>query len=129
MPNQLTLQKEFTVAGKGLHTGLPITARFCPSEPNTGYRFIRVDLEDKPIIEAMAEIVNNTERGTVLFKNGVTISTIEHAMAALYAAEIDNCLIEIDGPEMPILDRSAISFVEGIREAGIVSQDWAKEYY
>lgn len=129
MPNQLTLQKEFSVSGKGLHTGLPITARFCPAEPNTGYRFIRVDLEDKPVIEALAENVNNTERGTVLSKNGVSISTIEHAMAALYAAEIDNCLIEIDGPEMPILDGSAIQFVNAIREAGTFTQDWAKEYY
>src|SRR5574344_2030105 len=129
MPNQLTLKNAFSVTGKGLHTGLQITAKFCPSEPNTGYRFVRVDLEDKPIIEALAENVQQTERGTVLQKGPVVVSTIEHAMAALYAAEIDNCLIEINGPEMPILDGSALPFVQGIEEAGIQEQDWAKSYY
>jgi len=129
MANQLTLKKDFSVSGKGLHTGLHITARFCPAEPNTGYRFTRTDLEDKPIIEALAENVHHTERGTVLNKDGVQISTIEHAMAALYAAEIDNCLIEIDGPEMPILDGSAIEFVKAIREAGVEEQVYDKQYY
>jgi UDP-3-O-[3-hydroxymyristoyl] N-acetylglucosamine deacetylase / 3-hydroxyacyl-[acyl-carrier-protein] dehydratase len=129
MPNQLTLKKDFTVSGKGLHTGLYLTARFCPAEPNSGYRFVRMDLEGHPTIEALAEHVHNTERGTVLNKDGVVISTIEHAMAALYAAEINNCLIEIDGPEMPILDGSALPFVEGIKSAGTIQQDWAKEHY
>lgn len=129
MVNQLTLKKEFSVSGKGLHTGLHITARFCPAEPNTGYRFVRTDLEGKPIIEALAENVQQTERGTVLIKNDVAVSTIEHAMAALYAAEVDNCLIEIDGPEMPILDGSAIEFVKGIREVGLVEQTYDKQYY
>lgn len=129
MPNQLTLQNEFSVTGKGLHTGLQITARFCPAEPNTGYQFVRVDLENRPVIEALAENVHQTERGTVLQKGDVVISTIEHAMAALYTAGIDNCLIEINGPEMPILDGSAITFVEGIEKSGVISQDWAKEYY
>jgi UDP-3-O-[3-hydroxymyristoyl] N-acetylglucosamine deacetylase / 3-hydroxyacyl-[acyl-carrier-protein] dehydratase len=129
MANQLTLQKDFSVSGKGLHTGLQITARFCPAEPNTGYQFIRIDLEDKPVIEALAENVQQTERGTVLSKNGVNISTIEHAMAALYAAEIDNCRIEINGPEIPILDGSALSFVEGICKVGKVEQPYDKQYY
>ncbi|MDD4922567.1 MAG: bifunctional UDP-3-O-[3-hydroxymyristoyl] N-acetylglucosamine deacetylase/3-hydroxyacyl-ACP dehydratase [Bacteroidales bacterium] len=129
MANQLTLKKDFSVSGKGLHTGLYITARFCPAEPNTGYRFIRTDLDEKPLIEALAENVHYTERGTVLSKDGVQISTIEHALAALYTAEIDNCLIEIDGPEMPILDGSAIEFVKGIHEAGRVEQVYDKQYY
>ncbi|MEA4839513.1 MAG: bifunctional UDP-3-O-[3-hydroxymyristoyl] N-acetylglucosamine deacetylase/3-hydroxyacyl-ACP dehydratase [Bacteroidales bacterium] len=129
MANQLTLKKDFSISGKGLHTGLHITARFCPAEPNTGYRFIRTDLEDKPIVEALAENVNHTERGTVLNKDGVQISTVEHAMAALYAAEIDNCLIEIDGPEMPILDGSAIEFVKAIKNAGTLEQEYDKQYY
>jgi len=129
MANQLTLQKDFSVSGKGLHTGLHITARFCPAEPNTGYRFVRIDLEDKPIVEAFAENVHQTERGTVLEKGGVQISTIEHALAALYAAEIDNCLIEIDGPEMPILDGSAIQFVHAIQEVGSVQQVYDKQFY
>ena len=129
MPKQLTLKSSFSVTGKGLHTGLEITAIFLPSEPNTGYQFIRTDLENRPIINALAENVHQTERGTVLVKDGVTISTIEHAMAALYAAEIDNCLIEINGPEMPILDGSAIAFVQGIEKVGIQEQDWSKSYY
>ncbi|MCK9310654.1 MAG: bifunctional UDP-3-O-[3-hydroxymyristoyl] N-acetylglucosamine deacetylase/3-hydroxyacyl-ACP dehydratase [Bacteroidales bacterium] len=129
MANQLTLKKDFSISGKGLHTGLHITARFCPAEPNTGYRFIRIDLEDRPIIEALAENVNNTERGTVLNKDGVQISTIEHAMAALYASEIDNCLIEINGPEMPILDGSAIEFIMAIKNVGIIEQEYDKQYY
>jgi len=129
MANQLTLKNDFSVSGKGLHTGLHITARFCPAEPNTGYQFVRIDLEAKPVLEALAENVQQTERGTVLSKNDVSISTIEHALAALYAAEIDNCLIEIDGPEMPILDGSAIEFVKAINEAGTQEQKWDKQYY
>jgi len=129
MANQLTIQKDFSVSGKGLHTGLYITARFCPAEPNTGYRFVRIDLENRPIVEALAENVHQTERGTVLEKGGVQISTIEHALASLYAAEIDNCLIEIDGPEMPILDGSAIQFVDAIKEAGLIEQVYDKQYY
>jgi UDP-3-O-[3-hydroxymyristoyl] N-acetylglucosamine deacetylase/3-hydroxyacyl-[acyl-carrier-protein] dehydratase len=129
MANQLTLKNNFTVSGKSLHTGLHITAQFCPAEPNTGYRFVRTDLEDKPVVEALAENVLHTERGTVLSKNDVSISTVEHALAALYAAEIDNCLIKIDGPEMPILDGSAIEFVNKINEAGIQEQPYDKQYY
>lgn len=129
MANQITLQKDFKVSGKGLHTGLKITARFCPAPINTGYRFIRTDLENKPEIEALAENVNYTERGTVLSKGDVVVSTVEHALAALYAAEIDNCIIEIDGPEMPILDGSAIHFVNGIKEAGKEEQHYEKQYY
>ncbi|MDD3166060.1 MAG: bifunctional UDP-3-O-[3-hydroxymyristoyl] N-acetylglucosamine deacetylase/3-hydroxyacyl-ACP dehydratase [Bacteroidales bacterium] len=129
MSNQLTLKKPFSVQGKGLHTGLKITATFQPAEANTGYRFVRTDLEGKPEIEALAEYVKQTERGTVLNKNGVVISTIEHAMAALYAARIDNCRIEIDGPEMPILDGSAIEFVQKIKEAGTETQPFDRQYY
>ena len=129
MANQLTLKKDFSISGKGLHTGLHITAKFYPAEPNTGYQFVRTDLEDQPVIEALAENVNNTERGTVLSKGGVVVSTIEHAMAALYAAGIDNCRIEIDGPEMPILDGSAIEFVKAIKEAGTEEQEYDKQYY
>lgn len=129
MANQLTLKNDFSVSGKGLHTGLQITARFCPTEPNTGYRFVRIDLEERPVVEALAENVHHTERGTVLSKGDVQISTIEHALAALYAAEIDNCLIEINGPEMPILDGSAIEFVTKIREAGNQQQSYDKQYY
>lgn len=129
MSNQRTLSSDFTITGKGLHTGLNITTRFLPAPPNTGYNFVRTDLEHKPTIEALAENVHQTERGTVLEKDGVQVSTIEHAMASLWASEIDNCLIEIDGPEMPILDGSALEFVEAIKRVGTVEQDYDKQYY
>lgn len=129
MANQLTLKNPFTISGKGLHTGLQINATFCPAPTGSGYKFIRTDLANKPEIKALAENVSYTERGTVLSKDDVKISTIEHALAALYAAEIDNCIIEIDGPEMPILDGSAIEFSKSIIEAGTEEQIYDKQYY
>jgi UDP-3-O-[3-hydroxymyristoyl] N-acetylglucosamine deacetylase/3-hydroxyacyl-[acyl-carrier-protein] dehydratase len=129
MANQLTLKNDFTISGKGLHTGLFINAHFKPAPPNTGYVFVRTDLPDKPMIEAVSENVKQTDHGTVLNVNNIQIATIEHAMAALWAAEIDNCLIEIDGPEMPILDGSAIEFVNAINVAGKVEQEYDKQYY
>lgn len=129
MGNQKTLKKDFVISGKGLHTGLQITARFLPAPPNSGYKFVRTELPERPEIEALAENVQNTERGTVLKNGNVSISTIEHAMAALYASQIDNCIIELDGPEMPILDGSSIRFIESINEAGIFEQDYDKQYY
>jgi len=129
MLNQRTLKTDFSISGKGLHTGLHITARFFPAPPNTGYIFVRTDLPEKPEIEALAENVHQTERGTVLDKGGIQVSTIEHAMASLWASEIDNCRIEIDGPEMPILDGSAILFINAIQQAGTVAQEYDKQYY
>lgn len=127
--NQLTLKDSFSVTGKGLHTGVNVTATFKPAPENTGYRFQRIDLEEKPVIEAVAENVVETTRGTVLGRNGVVVSTIEHSMAALYAAGIDNCLIEIDGPEMPILDGSALEYVEKIEQVGLQEQNADKDFY
>ena len=127
--NQQTLKNSFTVSGKGLHTGGMITAVFNPAEPNTGYRFRRVDLEGTPVIPALADYIIDTTRGTVIGKGDVRISTIEHAIAALYAAGVDNCLIDVDGPELPILDGSAAIFAENIEQAGIVEQDAEKDYY
>jgi UDP-3-O-[3-hydroxymyristoyl] N-acetylglucosamine deacetylase/3-hydroxyacyl-[acyl-carrier-protein] dehydratase len=129
MGNQKTLKKDFEISGKGLHTGLQITARFKPAPPHSGYKFIRTDLPESPEIEALAENVQNTERGTVLKNGDVSISTIEHALASLYASQIDNCIIEINGPEMPILDGSSKSFIDAINEAGIFEQDYDKQYY
>ncbi len=126
---QLTLQAPFTLSGKGLHSGMDITATFLPAEDGRGYRFRRVDLEGQPEIEAVAENVIETTRGTVLGKNGVKVSTIEHAMAALYAAGVDNCIIEVNGPEMPILDGSAIKYVEKLEEVGLVEQKEDKDFY
>lgn len=129
---QCTLNSEFTLSGKGLHTGLHIDATFKPAEVNTGYVFQRIDMEGQPRIEAVAENVIETTRGTVIAARGnkeARVSTIEHALAALYAAGIDNCLIEVNAPELPILDGSAIEYVNKIEEVGIAEQDAEKEYY
>ena len=129
MQKQLTLGESFTLQGKGLHTGQFITATFLPAPENHGYKIQRIDLEEQPVIECLAEYVSETQRGTVLVKDGVKVSTIEHAMAALYASRIDNCLIQLDGPEMPILDGSALLFVKEIQRVGIVEQAANKDYY
>lgn len=129
MEKQCTLKESFTLIGKGLHTGLTIQATFCPAEPNTGYRIRRVDLENQPEIECTADLVGDTQRGTVLIKDNVRVSTIEHAMAALYASKIDNCLILLNGAEMPILDGSSKPFIDEIQRVGIVEQNANKDYY
>ena len=129
MQKQQTIKEAFTLKGKGLHTGQNITAVFNPAEENFGYKIQRTDIEGQPIIECNADYVGDTQRGTVLVKGDIKISTIEHAMAALYACGIDNCLIQLDGPEMPILDGSAIPFVEEIQRVGIEEQEANKDFY
>lgn len=129
MQKQQTLAAPFTLSGKGLHTGLQIEATFCPAEPNTGYRIQRVDLEGQPIVEAVADNVAATNRGTVVKKGDIQISTIEHAMAAIYCAGIDNCLIQVNAPELPILDGSAEPWVKAIEEAGVVEQEATREVF
>ncbi len=126
---QLTLKEEFTVKGKGLHTGLEIEATFCPAPEGHGYKFQRIDLDDLPIVDALAEYVTATTRGTVISRGDVKISTIEHALAALYAAGIDNCLIKVNAPELPILDGSAKEYCEKIAEVGVEEQKAEKDYY
>ena len=127
--NQLTLKAPFTVKGKGLHSGLEITAVFQPARANHGYKFRRIDLEDTPVIDAVAENVVETTRGTVLGKKNVIVSTVEHALAALYASGIDNCLIDVDGPELPILDGSAIQYIDNIEAVGTEELNVEKDYY
>lgn len=127
--NQFTLKNSFTLQGKGLHTGLNVTVTFNPAPENHGYKFRRTDLENQPVIDAVAENVINTSRSTVIGKKDVTISTVEHSLAALYAMNIDNCLIDINGPEMPILDGSALRFVEEIERVGSVEQNAEKDFY
>ena len=129
MQKQRTLAASFSLKGKGLHTGLEIEITFNPAPENHGYKIKRVDMEGQPTIDALAENVASTDRGTVLSKNGVTVGTIEHAMAALYAFEIDNCLIEINAPEFPILDGSSRFFAEAIQRVGIVEQGAPKDFY
>lgn len=126
---QKTLKGSFSLFGKGLHTGLNLTVTFNPAPDNTGYKIQRIDLEGQPIIDAIAENVVDTQRGTVLAKGDARVSTIEHGMAALYAMGIDNCLIQVNGPEFPILDGSAILYVEKIKEVGIIEQSAPKDYY
>ncbi len=126
---QQTLKGSFTLQGKGLHTGLDIEITFLPAPENHGYKIQRIDLEGQPVIDAVAENVTATQRGTVLGKQNVSVSTIEHAMAALYALEIDNCLIQVNAPEFPILDGSARIYVENIERVGIDEQNAEKDYY
>ena len=126
---QKTLGGSFSLFGKGLHTGLSLTVTFNPAPENTGYRIQRIDLEGQPTIEGIAENVGNTERGTVLQQGDVRVSTVEHGMSALYAMGIDNCLIQVNGPEFPILDGSAAMYVEQIKKVGIVEQSAPKDYY
>lgn len=126
---QHTLKESFSLKGKGLHTGLEIEIRFNPAPANHGYKIKRTDLEGQPVIDALAENVKGTQRGTVLSKNEITVSTVEHAMAALYAYQVDNCLIEVNAPEFPILDGSAIVYAGEIERVGLAEQDAVREYY
>ena len=126
---QCTLKDSFTVSGKGLHTGLSIQATFKPAAVDHGYKFKRVDLEGAPVVDALAENVVETTRGTVIGKGDAKVSTVEHALAALYAAGIDNCLIEVNAPELPILDGSAIEYANKIMEVGIEEQNADKDFY
>ena len=116
---QTTIGKEVSLKGVGLHTGKNVTLQFVPAPANTGYRFVRFDLEDCPEIEADVQWVTDTQRGTNLEKNGVKIHTSEHVLSALVGLEIDNCYIHLDAPEPPIMDGSSIEFVKALREAGI----------
>lgn len=129
MLKQTTLKGSFALCGKGLHTGLSLTVTFNPAPENTGYRIQRIDLDDQPIIDAVAENVVETTRGTVLGKGGTKVSTVEHALSALYAMGIDNCLMQVNGPEFPILDGSAIMYVNKINEIGVEEQNAPKDYY
>ena len=129
MSNQKTIKESFSLTGKGLHTGLQIELTFNPAPENHGVKIKRIDLEGQPVIEALAENVTHTVRGTVLQKGNVQVSTVEHALAALFAYGIDNCLLEVNAPEFPILDGSARFYVDKIENAGVVEQDAEKDYY
>lgn len=126
---QKTLAKEFSISGKGLHTNCVVNMTFKPAPINHGFKFQRIDLEDKPIIPASAEYVVDTSRGTVLGIGNARISTLEHSLAALTGMDLDNVLIEIDNEEVPILDGSSRFFVQAIEKTGIVEQDAEREYF
>lgn len=126
---QKTIQKAVSLTGVGLHTGKNVTLTFKPSSANSGLAFKRVDLEGMPVIEADANYVTNTQRGTMLEKNGVTIQTCEHVLAALVGLDIDNAILELDASEPPIMDGSSKFFVQAIEKAGIVELDAFREEY
>ena len=129
MLKQNTLKEQFSLSGKGLHTGLNLTVTFLPAPINHGYKIQRIDMPSQPIMDAVAENVVDTQRGTVLGKGEMRCSTVEHAMAALYALGLDNVLIQVDGPEFPILDGSAELYVKAILRVGIQEQDAPKDFY
>ncbi|WP_425075390.1 bifunctional UDP-3-O-[3-hydroxymyristoyl] N-acetylglucosamine deacetylase/3-hydroxyacyl-ACP dehydratase [Psychroserpens sp. S379A] len=126
---QRTIEKEVSLKGVGLHTGKEVTLTFCPAPVNNGFSFKRVDLEGSPVIEADANYVTNTQRGTCLEKNGVTIQTSEHVLAALVGLDIDNAIIELNASEPPIMDGSSKFFVEALEKAGITEQNDFREEY
>jgi UDP-3-O-[3-hydroxymyristoyl] N-acetylglucosamine deacetylase/3-hydroxyacyl-[acyl-carrier-protein] dehydratase len=127
--NQKTIKNEITLSGVGLHTGNKVTMTFKPAPINNGYVFKRIDLEGEPLIEASAEYVVNTQRGTNLEKRGVIINTSEHVLAAVVALDIDNIIIEINAPEPPIMDGSSKHFIDALEKAGIFEQDAEREEY
>ena len=129
MAKQKTIKESFSVVGVGLHTGQKVTLTVHPAEDNHGFKFKRSDIEGTPIINADPDLVVDTSRSTTLEKDGVRVHTTEHVLAALYGMEIDNALIEMDGPETPIMDGSAYPFVELIKQVGIVEQNSDKDYF
>lgn len=126
---QRTIEKAVSVTGKGLHTGMPVTLTFNPAPENHWYKFQRTDVDGHPIIDADCDLVVDTSRGTTLEKNGVRVHTTEHVLAALVGMGIDNCLIQVTGPEMPIMDGSSLNFIEVLETAGIVEQEAEREYF
>ncbi len=126
---QRTLKADVSLTGKGLHTGVDVNITFKPAPVGHGFKFCRVDMPGKPIINALAENVVDTSRGTTLQENGATVATIEHVLASFYGMNLDNILVEIDGPEAPIMGGSSAIFVEEIIKVGIVEQDADRNYY
>jgi UDP-3-O-[3-hydroxymyristoyl] N-acetylglucosamine deacetylase/3-hydroxyacyl-[acyl-carrier-protein] dehydratase len=126
---QHTLKAAVSISGTGLHTGAFVNMTLNPANPGYGYQFQRIDLPGQPIIKADCELVTDTSRGTTLEAYGGKISTVEHVLAALVGTGVDNCLIEINGPEIPIMDGSSLPFIEIIEETGIMEQDAAKSWY
>ncbi|MFN4256891.1 MAG: bifunctional UDP-3-O-[3-hydroxymyristoyl] N-acetylglucosamine deacetylase/3-hydroxyacyl-ACP dehydratase [Saprospiraceae bacterium] len=126
---QSTIQAPVSVRGVGLHTGKNVTLTFRPAPANHGYRFQRTDLPDQPIIPADVKLVISTHRSTTLKSGEAQVSTVEHVLSALTGLQIDNVLMEIDGPEMPIMDGTSMPFVEAIQSVGRAEQDAAREYF
>jgi UDP-3-O-[3-hydroxymyristoyl] N-acetylglucosamine deacetylase/3-hydroxyacyl-[acyl-carrier-protein] dehydratase len=126
---QHTLKSAISISGTGLHTGINVDMTLKPANPGFGIQFKRIDLPGQPLVKADCDLVTDTSRGTTLEDNGAKISTVEHVLAALVGMGVDNCLIEINGPETPIMDGSSEPFVEIIEEAGVLEQEAAKNWY
>ncbi len=126
---QHTISKSISISGTGLHTGVLVDMTLNPANPGYGIQFQRIDLPNKPIIKADCDLVTDTSRGTTLQVGDAKISTVEHILAALVGMGIDNLLIEVNGPEIPIIDGSSSPFIEKIEQAGILEQDAAKAWY
>lgn len=126
---QRTLAKPVSLKGNGLHSGVEVEVTICPAPENHGYQFKRIDQEGEPVIRALAENVKITERSTTIVDKGASITTVEHLLAALYGMGVDNALMEINGPEVPIIDGSALPFVNAIKSAGIVEQEAERVYF
>ncbi|WP_310556874.1 bifunctional UDP-3-O-[3-hydroxymyristoyl] N-acetylglucosamine deacetylase/3-hydroxyacyl-ACP dehydratase [Flavobacterium sp.] len=129
MVKQKTIKSEITLTGVGLHTGVEVIMTFKPAPENNGFTFVRVDLEGFPIIEADANYVVNTQRGTNLEKLGVKIQTPEHVLAALVGCDLDNVIIELNASELPIMDGSSKYFVEAIEKVGVEEQNFERKIY
>jgi len=125
---QQTLKTNLKLKGVGLHTGELVNIEICPAPANHGYKFQRIDLDNQPIINADVDLVVATDRGTTLESKGARVYTTEHVLAALYGMQVDNALIKIDGPEIPIMDGSSLPFVNGIKEVGLEKQDAERIY-
>ncbi len=126
---QQTIKKAATISGVGLHTGVQTTMSFVPAKPNHGIKFQRIDLPGSPIIEADCDRVVDVSRGTTIEQSGARVSTIEHTLAALVGLEIDNVLIQLDGPEAPIMDGSSIQFVNALKEVGTEEQNALRDFF
>ena len=126
---QHTLKSSITISGTGIHTGVLVDMTLKPATPGFGFQFRRIDLADQPFIKADCDLVTDTSRGTTLGNNGAKVNTVEHVLAALVGMGIDNCLIELNGPEVPIMDGSSEPFVEMIEKAGVLEQDAAKIWH
>ncbi|NSL89981.1 bifunctional UDP-3-O-[3-hydroxymyristoyl] N-acetylglucosamine deacetylase/3-hydroxyacyl-ACP dehydratase [Chitinophaga sp. Mgbs1] len=129
LQNQHTLKGDISISGVGLHTGASVNMTLKPASAGFGIKFQRIDLPDQPVVKADVDYVVDTARGTTLEHNGARVSTVEHLLAALVGTGVDNVLIELDGPEIPIMDGSSLPFIEAIEKTGIQDQDAKKIYY
>ncbi len=127
--NQHTIKEPVTVSGVGLHTGVKVNMTFTPAKPNHGIKFQRIDLEGKPIVDADVDNVVDLSRGTTIEQNGARVNTVEHTLAALVGLEIDNVLIQLDGPEPPIMDGSSRMFIDAIEEVGLQEQAAQRDFF